>query len=432
MSMNQTRSQELFNRSQKLMPGGVNSPVRSFNGVGGVPPFIAKGLGSKVWDVDGNEYLDFLGSWGPLILGHANPVIVDAIRSAALEGTSFGAPTEKELLLAELISTAIPSIEMLRLVSSGTEATMSAIRIARAYTNRNKLIKFNGNYHGHSDGLLVKAGSGAATHGVPTSAGVPASYASETLVAEFNDLNSVVELIDENINQIAAIIVEPIAGNMGVVKPRNGFLQGLRKLCDQNGILLIFDEVITGFRVNYGGAQNLYGVCPDLTCLGKIIGGGLPVGAYGGKREIMKMVSPLGPSYQAGTLSGNPLAVSAGIACLSKLSEPKTYEALEALGARAEEGLYKAAALANLPIQINRVGSMFTVFFANEKVCSWAGAAASDTSAYSKYFHHLLDSGIYVAPSQFECGFVSLAHTQNEIDTMAGIAKIAFSELTAN
>lgn len=432
MSMNQTRSQELFNRSQKLMPGGVNSPVRSFNGVGGVPPFIAKGLGSKVWDVDGKEYLDFLGSWGPLILGHANPVIVDAIRSAALEGTSFGAPTEKELLLAELISTAIPSIEMLRLVSSGTEATMSAIRIARAYTNRNKLIKFNGNYHGHSDGLLVKAGSGAATHGVPTSAGVPASYASETLVAEFNDLNSVVELIDENINQIAAIIVEPIAGNMGVVKPRNGFLQGLRKLCDQNGILLIFDEVITGFRVSYGGAQNLYGVSPDLTCLGKIIGGGLPVGAYGGKREIMKMVSPLGPSYQAGTLSGNPLAVSAGIACLSKLSEPKTYEALEALGARAEEGLYKAAALANLPIQINRVGSMFTVFFANEKVCSWAGAAASDTSAYSKYFHHLLDSGIYVAPSQFECGFVSLAHTQNEIDTMAGIAKIAFSELTAN
>ncbi len=432
MSMNQTRSQELFNRSQKLMPGGVNSPVRSFNGVGGVPPFIAKGLGSKVWDVDGNEYLDFLGSWGPLILGHANPVIVDAIRSAALEGTSFGAPTEKELLLAELISTAIPSIEMLRLVSSGTEATMSAIRIARAYTNRNKLIKFNGNYHGHSDGLLVKAGSGAATHGVPTSAGVPASYASETLVAEFNDLNSVVELIDENINQIAAIIVEPIAGNMGVVKPRNGFLQGLRKLCDQNGILLIFDEVITGFRVSYGGAQNLYGVSPDLTCLGKIIGGGLPVGAYGGKREIMKMVSPLGPSYQAGTLSGNPLAVSAGIACLSKLSEPKTYEALEALGARAEEGLYKAAALANLPIQINRVGSMFTVFFANEKVCSWAGAAASDTSVYSKYFHHLLDSGIYVAPSQFECGFVSLAHTQNEIDTMAGIAKIAFSELTAN
>ena len=432
MSMNQARSQELFNRSQKLMPGGVNSPVRSFNGVGGVPPFIAKGLGSKVWDVDGNEYLDFLGSWGPLILGHANPVIVDAIRSAALEGTSFGAPTEKELLLAELISTAIPSIEMLRLVSSGTEATMSAIRIARAYTNRNKLIKFNGNYHGHSDGLLVKAGSGAATHGVPTSAGVPASYASETLVAEFNDLNSVVELIDENINQIAAIIVEPIAGNMGVVKPRNGFLQVLRKLCDQNGILLIFDEVITGFRVSYGGAQNLYGVSPDLTCLGKIIGGGLPVGAYGGKREIMKMVSPLGPSYQAGTLSGNPLAVSAGIACLSKLSEPKTYEALEALGARAEEGLYKAAALANLPIQINRVGSMFTVFFANEKVCSWFGAAASDTSAYSKYFHHLLDSGIYVAPSQFECGFVSLAHTQNEIDTMAGIAKIAFSELTAN
>ena len=432
MSMNQTRSQELFNRSQKLMPGGVNSPVRSFNGVGGVPPFIAKGLGSKVWDVDGNEYLDFLGSWGPLILGHANPVIVDAIRSAALEGTSFGAPTEKELLLAELISTAIPSIEMLRLVSSGTEATMSAIRIARAYTNRNKLIKFNGNYHGHSDGLLVKAGSGAATHGVPTSAGVPASYASETLVAEFNDLNSVVELIDENINQIAAIIVEPIAGNMGVVKPRNGFLQGLRKLCDQNGILLIFDEVITGFRVSYGGAQNLYGVSPDLTCLGKIIGGGLPVGAYGGKREIMKMVSPLGPSYQAGTLSGNPIAVSAGIACLSKLSEPKTYEALEALGARAEEGLYKAAALANLPIQINRVGAMFTVFFANEKVCSWFGAAASDTSAYSKYFHHLLDSGIYVAPSQFECGFVSLAHTQNEIDTMAGIAKIAFSELTAN
>ncbi len=430
--MNQSNSIKLFQRSQNLLPGGVNSPVRSFNGVGGTPPFIAKGLGAQIWDVDGNQYTDFLGSWGPLILGHAHPAITEAIRSTALDGTSFGAPTEKELELAELLTSAIPSIQMLRLVSSGTEATMSAIRTARAYTGRNKLIKFNGNYHGHSDGLLVKAGSGAATHGIPTSAGVPQSYASETLVAEFNDLESVELLIAENINQVASIIIEPIAGNMGVVKPRQGFLKGLRKICDDNGILLIFDEVITGFRVSFGGAQSLYNVTPDLTCLGKIIGGGLPVGAYGGRQDIMKMVSPLGPIYQAGTLSGNPLAVAAGIACIKELHKPGTYEKLEELGHRTETGLNQAAKEAGLNVHINRVGSMFTLFFTNEEVANWSNASSSNTVLYSNYFHSLLTNGIYIAPSQFECGFVSLMHTFDDVDEMSAKAKSIFVDLQEN
>lgn len=422
------KSADLFARSQKLIPGGVNSPVRSFGAVGGTPPFLARGQGARVWDVDGNEYVDFLGSWGPLVLGHAHPAIIEAVKRAANGGTSFGAPTERELELAELIAQAIPSIDLLRLVSSGTEATMSAIRVARAFTNRSKIIKFNGNYHGHADGLLVKAGSGAATHGVPTSAGVPASYATETLVAEYNDLSSVEDLLEANVNQVAAIIVEPVAGNMGVVAPREDFLHGLRTLCDANGALLIFDEVITGFRVAYGGAQERYRIRADLTCLGKIIGGGLPVGAYGGRSEVMQMVAPLGPAYQAGTLSGNPLAAAAGIACLTELKKPGIYEKLEHLGAETEEALRSAANSAGVPVMINRVGSMFTTFFTEHQVTTWSEAAASDTSSYAQYFHGLLARGVYCAPSQFEAAFVSLAHSTADLEFSAAQARFSLQE----
>ena len=422
-----TRSQDLFARSEKLLPGGVNSPVRSFGAVGGTPPFIARGEGARVWDVDGNAYVDFLGSWGPLILGHAHPAIVEAIQRAAANGTSFGAPTESELELAELINRAMPSMQMMRLVSSGTEAAMSAIRMARAFTGRPKIIKFNGCYHGHADGLLVKAGSGLATHGVPTSAGVPDSYAAETLVAEYNRLESVGELMDAYVNQVAAIIVEPVAGNMGVVPPEPGFLEGLRRLTQDSGSLLIFDEVISGFRVAYGGAQALYGVTPDLTCLGKIIGGGLPVGAYGGREEVMRMAAPLGPAYQAGTLSGNPLAVSAGIACLRTLAEPGTYERLDALGALAEEGLRTAADATGTVLTVNRVGSAFTAFFTEGPVTTWEEAADADTERYARYFHGLLERGVYVAPSQFEAGFLSLAHTEDDLAFVAEQARAALS-----
>jgi glutamate-1-semialdehyde 2,1-aminomutase len=413
------------------MPGGVNSPVRSFGGVGGTPRFLARGNGSHVWDVDGNEYVDFLGSWGPLILGHANPVVVEAVQKAAADGTSFGAPTEKELQLAELITSALPSIEMMRLVSSGTEATMSAIRMARAFVGRSKIIKFNGNYHGHADGLLVKAGSGLATHGVPTSAGVPESYAAETLVAEYNDLESVKELFAANVNQIAAIIIEPVAGNMGVVPPKPGFLADLRKLTRDEGALLIFDEVISGFRVGLHGAQGLYGVTPDLTCLGKIIGGGLPVGAYGGRQEIMRMAAPLGPAYQAGTLSGNPLAVSAGIACLTELGKPGVYERLDQLGALAEQGVRAAADATGTQVTVNRVGSAFTTFFAEAPITTWSEAADTDTERYARYFHGLLERGVYTAPSQFEAGFVSLAHTEVDLAFAADQIRESFESLSS-
>ena len=423
--MRNPRSSQLFARSQKLIPGGVNSPVRSFGAVGGVPRFIAYGRGARVWDVDGNEYVDFLGSWGPLILGHAHPAIVQAVQEAAARGTSFGAPTEHELELAELITRAVPSIEMLRLVSSGTEAAMSAIRVARAYTGRSKVIKFNGNYHGHADGLLVKAGSGAATLGVPTSAGVPESYAAETLVAEYNDLESVSALLDAFANQVATIIVEPVAGNMGVVPPEPGFLEGLRRLADGNGALLLFDEVITGFRVAYGGAQARFDVTPDLTCLGKTIGGGLPVGAYGGRADVMRMVAPLGPAYQAGTLSGNPLAVAAGIACLKQLAVPGTYDALESLGADVEAGLRAAAEATGTAMTVNRVGSMLTAFFTGAPVRSWSDAAGADTERYAAFFHGLLERGVYMAPSQFEAAFVSLAHTPDDVAFAAGKAREA-------
>jgi glutamate-1-semialdehyde 2,1-aminomutase len=411
------------------MPGGVNSPVRSFGGVGGTPPFISRGEGARVWDVDGNEYVDFLGSWGPLVLGHAHPAIVEAVREAAADGTSFGAPTERELELAELINRAMPSIEMLRLVSSGTEATMSAIRMARAFTSRPKIIKFSGCYHGHADGLLVKGGSGLATHGVPTSAGVPTSYAAETLVADYNDLDSVRKLFEANTNQVAAVIVEPVAGNMGIVPPQPGFLEGLRQITRNEGALLIFDEVITGFRVAYGGAQYRYGVTPDLTCLGKIIGGGLPVGAYGGRADVMRMAAPLGPAYQAGTLSGNPLAVSAGIACLKELAKPGVYDRLEQLGATVEEGLRAAAEATGTRLTVNRVGSAFTAFFTDPPVTTWDEAADSDTDRYARYFHGLLERGVYIAPSQFEAGFVSLAHTSADLAFAAEQARASMKAL---
>lgn len=423
------KSERLFARAQRILPGGVNSPVRSFGAVGGTPPFIVRGAGSRIWDADGNEYVDFVGSWGPLILGHAHPAIVEAAQRAAADGASFGAPTERELEIAELIARAMPAMEMLRLVNSGTEAAMSAVRAARAFTGRAKIVKFNGSYHGHADGLLVKAGSGAAAHGVPTSAGVPLSYAAETLVAEYNDLQSVEAAFDANVNQVAAVIVEPVAGNMGVVPPADGFLQGLRTLCDDNGALLIFDEVITGFRVAFGGARERYGVTPDLACLGKIIGGGLPIGAYGGRADVMRMMSPLGPAYQAGTLSGNPVAVAAGIACLRELEKPGVYEALEALGAQAEAGLREAGEESGVPLAVNRVGSMLTPFFTGEPVASWGGVAGSDTERYAAFFHGLLERGVYAAPSQFEAAFVSLAHATDDIAFAAEQARLAMADL---
>ncbi len=427
--MNHSRSQELFAEAQKYIPGGVNSPVRSFRSVGGTPLFIARGQGPKVWDVDGNEYIDYLGSWGPLILGHANPVVVDAVKKAAESGTSFGAPVEQEVELARLICEALPSVETVRLVNSGTEACMSAIRLARAFTSRNKIVKFSGCYHGHADGLLVKAGSGALTYGIPTSAGVPESYASETLVADFNDLASVQQYFDANPDAIAGVIVEPVAGNMGVVPPTEGFLEGLRRLTSQFGSLLIFDEVITGFRLGYGGAQTLFGVSPDLTTLGKIIGGGLPVGAYGGRRDIMEMVAPLGPMYQAGTLAGNPLAVSAGTATLRELKSPGTYERLETLSGRLIAGLNQAFKKLEVSGTINRVGSMFTGFFNPGPVETLSQVEQSDLDRHKRFFHAMLERGVYLAPSQFEAGFVSLAHTEAEIDQTVAAAEAALKNI---
>ncbi len=414
--MQQAKSQQLFDQAQRVIPGGVNSPVRSFRAVAGTPPFIARGQGARVWDVDGNEYIDYLGSWGPLALGHAHPAVVEAVQRAAADGTSFGAPVEQEVRLAELICAALPSVELVRLVNSGTEACMTALRLARAYTGRSKIIKFAGNYHGHADGLLVAAGSGALTHGVPTSAGVPASYAAETLIATYNDLTSVESLFDAWPADIAAIIVEPVAGNMGVVPPSDGFLQFLRDITEAHDALLIFDEVITGFRVAYGGAQTLFGITPDITTMGKIIGGGLPVGAYGGRRDVMQQVAPLGPMYQAGTLSGNPLAVAAGVATLSELQRTGVYEQLEATATRLNDGVAAAFARAEVPSTVNRVASMFTGFFNAGPVSALAQAEQSDTAAYGRYMHALLDRGVYIAPSQFEAGFVSIAHTDADID----------------
>ena len=414
--MQRSKSEALFTEAQKYIPGGVNSPVRSFRSVGGTPPFIARGQSARVWDVDGNEYIDYLGSWGPLVLGHSHPAVVEAIKKSAESGTSFGAPVEQEVELAKIICDQLPSVESVRLVSSGTEACMSAIRLARAFTNRDKIIKFAGCYHGHADGLLVKAGSGALTHGIPTSAGVPESYASETLVADYNNIESVDKFFTANPKSIAAVIIEPVAGNMGVIPPSPGFLEGLRRITKNNGALLIFDEVITGFRVGPSGAQGLFGITPDITTMGKIIGGGLPVGAYGGRKDIMEMVAPLGAMYQAGTLSGNPLAVSAGIATLTELQKPGVFKKLEEMAERLTEGLTKAFQAAEIPSSINRVGSMFTGFFNDGPVTTLEDAEGSDTEMYGRYFHAMQENGVYIAPSQFEAGFVSTAHTEADID----------------
>jgi glutamate-1-semialdehyde 2,1-aminomutase len=409
-------SKELYERAQKLMPAGVNSPVRAFRSVGMEPPFIKRGQGSKLYDADGNEYIDYLGSWGPMILGHRDPTVVKALAEALEMGTSFGAPTALEVEMAELVIEALPSIEMVRMVNSGTEAAMSAIRLARGYTGRDKIIKFEGCYHGHSDGLLVKAGSGAATFGIPDSLGVPSDYAKSTLTVPFNDIEAVKRTIQADPEGIACVILEPIAGNMGVIPPEKGFLEEIRAITSKHGILLIFDEVITGFRVDYGGVQSLYGILPDLTCLGQIIGGGLPVGAYGGRREIIEKIAPLGGVYQAGTLSGNPLAMSAGIATLKRLKEPGTYEKLEEKTAHLVGEIHKSAEKAGVPHTANRIGSMFCLFFTDEKVTNYESAKRSDTDKFTRYFSKMLGEGIYIAPSQFEAGFVSVAHTDEDIE----------------
>jgi glutamate-1-semialdehyde 2,1-aminomutase len=409
------RSKQLFREAQRYLPGGVDSPVRAFKAVGGTPPFIVKARGSKVYDADGNEYVDFVGSWGALILGHAHPRLVAALKEAVERGTSFGAPTELETTLARMVSEAIPSMEMLRFVNSGTEATMSALRLARAFTGRDKIIKFAGGYHGHSDGLLVKGGSGLATLSIADSAGVPSGYAENTLVAPYNNVEAVRQLFALYPRQIAAVIVEPVAANMGVVLPQPGFLAGLRQLTHEFGSLLIFDEVITGFRVAYGGAQTLYKINSDLTCLGKIIGGGLPVGAYGGRREIMQMVAPLGPVYQAGTLSGNPLAMTAGIETLKLLRRPGTYKQLEAKSARLEEAVSRAAARAGIALYISRIASLLTLFFSSAVVSDYESASQADTAFFAGFFQRLLTEGVYWPPSPFEAAFVSLAHSDEDI-----------------
>nr|WP_305790403.1 glutamate-1-semialdehyde 2,1-aminomutase [Calderihabitans maritimus] len=410
------KSAALFEEAQKYIPGGVNSPVRAFKAVGMNPPFIVRGEGSKLYDADGNEYVDYVGSWGPLILGHRHPKVIEALQQCLEIGTSFGAPTEMETEMARLVIEAVPSIEVVRMVNSGTEATMSALRLARGYTGRNKIVKFEGCYHGHADHLLIKAGSGALTLGVPTSPGVPASIAGNTIVARYNDLEGLKEIFAAEGEDIAAVILEPVAGNMGCVPPQPGFLEGLRELTREYGALLIFDEVMTGFRVAYGGAQERYNIDPDLTCLGKIIGGGLPVGAYGGKREIMEHVAPAGPVYQAGTLSGNPLAMSAGIATLKVLKEPGVYEELERKSAKLAAGMKEAAEQAGAVATFNRVGAMFSAFFTDQPVIDFETASSSDTEKFAVFFREMLKQGIYLAPSQFEAGFMSLAHTDEDIE----------------
>lgn len=409
------RSQALFAEARQYLPGGVDSPVRAFSAVGGIPLFIARGRGSRIYDEDGNKFIDYVCSWGPLILGHAHPQIVAALKKAAESGTSFGAPTERETQLAKLICSALPSMEMVRFVNSGTEATMSAMRLARAFTSRNKIIKFAGGYHGHADGLLAQAGSGMASLGIPICPGVPAAVTQDTLVAPYNNLPAVEQLFKKFAPEIAAVIVEPVAANMGVVPPQPEFLPRLRQLTQNYGALFIFDEVITGFRVAYGGAQTIYQITPDLTCLGKIIGGGLPVGAYGGRREIMEMVAPQGPVYQAGTLSGNPLAMTAGIATLQILSRPGAYQQLEDRSSLLAQGIINVAQRAKINIQVSRVGSLLTLFFAKEEVTDYETARQSDTKLFSRFFHQMLTNGIYWPPSQFEAAFVSRAHTNKDI-----------------
>jgi glutamate-1-semialdehyde 2,1-aminomutase len=427
--LNNAKSLEAWGRSQHFIPGGVNSPVRNFSKVGGYPRFIQRGAGSKIYDIDGNQYIDYVASWGPLILGHANPRVIEAIKGTMVNGTSFGAPTTQETELAEIIVDAVPSIEKVRMVSSGTEATMSAIRLARGFTGRDKVIKIEGCYHGHVDSLLAEAGSGVATFGLPECEGIPTDFTRHTLVVPFNDVGAVRQVIESHPDQIACLILEPIMGNMGIIPPQDGYLSELREITSEHGIVLIFDEVITGFRVAYGGAQSLYDVIPDMTCLGKIIGGGMPVGAYGGKEEIMRHIAPEGGVYQAGTLSGNPLAMAAGIAALKALAEPGVYEQLESRASHLAGGLQDATERQGIDAFHSRVGSMLMLFFSNAEVTNADGARTSDTERYSRYFGELLERGVYAAPSQFEAGFVSLAHSEADIDTTVRAANEALSAL---
>ncbi|MDE0554558.1 MAG: glutamate-1-semialdehyde 2,1-aminomutase [Candidatus Poribacteria bacterium] len=426
--MEDSKSLAAWQKSQQFIPGGVNSPVRNFSKVGSHPRFIARGTGSKIYDIDGNEYIDYVASWGPLVLGHAHPSVVDAIRAVAANGTSFGAPTTLETELAEIIVDAVPSIEQVRLVNSGTEATMTAIRVARGYTGRDKIIKIDGCYHGHVDYLLAKAGSGVATFGLSDSGGVPEDFARNTLTVPFNNPDAVREAIEANPDEIACLILEPIMGNMGIIPPRDGYLNELREITEAHGIILIFDEVITGFRVAYGGAQSHYNVTPDMTCLGKIIGGGLPVGAYGGKRDIMQCVAPEGDVYQAGTLSGNPLAVTAGITTLKCLAEPGVYAQLESSAAALADGLTGATQKHGIDAWHSRVGSMLMLYFTPETVTDADGARTADTDRFQQYFWGLVARGVYVAPSQFEAGFVSLVHSEDDINKTVQAA----SEVLAN
>ena len=428
--MNTDRSNTLFTRALELFPGGVNSPVRAFRAVGGKPHFIERGEGAYLFDVDGNRFIDYVLSWGPLILGHAHPVVVAALEKSIRGGASFGAPSPLEVELAELIQQAMPSMEMMRFVNSGTEATMSALRLARAYTGRNKVIKFEGCYHGHADLLLVQAGSGVATLGLPDSPGVPPSTTRDTLVARYNDLDSVVALFGQFPMEIAAVIIEPVAGNMGVVPPEYEFLAGLRQLTERHDALLVFDEVMTGFRVHPGGAQSLYKIIPDLTTLGKVIGGGLPVGAYGGRQDIMELIAPSGAVYQAGTLSGNPLAMSAGIATLKVLQTEGIWDKLEAGANRIVSGIEKTAKQAQINVRTTRVGTMFSVFFTDQHVTDWNSVRSCDTNLFSKYFLAMMENGVYLPPSQFEANFVSLAHSNEIIEKTLRAAERSFSRIT--
>lgn len=427
--MDTIKSQGLFTEAQKYIPGGVNSPVRAFKSVGLNPLFIAKAKGSKIYDVDSNEYIDYVASWGPMILGHANDEINAAVRVALENGTSYGAPTELEVEMAKMVVDAVPSIEKVRMVSSGTEATMSAIRLARGYTGRSKLIKFEGCYHGHSDCLLVQAGSGVTTLGLPDSPGVTKGAAQDTINLPYNDLEAVEKTIREQHEDIAVVIIEPVAGNMGVVPPKEGFLEGLRKITQEYGVVLIFDEVITGFRLSYGGAQKYYNIMPDLTCLGKIIGGGFPVGAFGGRAEIMDAIAPVGAVYQAGTLSGNPIAMTAGITLLNILKDPKVYEELDRKGKKFADGLKEAANEAGIPAQFTRVGSLSCMFFTDQPVYDYKSAKTSDTTRFASYFKAMLEQGINLAPSQFEAAFVSAAHTDEDIERTIEAAKKAMKSL---
>ena len=427
--MNRKKSIGFYQKALTLIPGGVNSPVRAYKAIGIPPTFIDHAKGSKIWDVDKNEYIDYVGSWGPMILGHAHPKVVAALKKAIPKGMSFGAPTPLEIDLANRVKKAFPSVKLVRMVSSGTEAVMSAIRVARGYTGRDKILKFEGCYHGHGDSLLVKAGSGATTLGIPDSLGIPGDLARHTLTASYNNLESVKNLVNQCAEQISCIIVEPIAGNMGVVLPEKGFLEGLRKICNEKGIVLIFDEVITGFRAAYGGAQELYGIKPDLTCLGKIIGGGLPVGAYGGKRAIMETVAPLGGVYQAGTLSGNPLAMTAGIETLDLLKSKKIYQDLEKKTSYLTENISDLAEEKLIPLTINQATGLFTLFFTEGPVTDYRTAKMSDTKRFARFFIEMMNQGIYLPPSQFEAWFISLAHTQKDLDKTIEACAEAFRKI---